>query len=44
MIFGYIGITDVTFVQAGGTARVMKQEISAQEFLAPFVSQAQAAV
>jgi FMN-dependent NADH-azoreductase len=43
-ILGFIGITDVTFVQAGGTMRVMQGQISATDFLAPLTEQIVAAV
>jgi FMN-dependent NADH-azoreductase len=34
-IFGYMGISDVRFVQAGGTGAVMQGRISVEEFLSP---------
>jgi FMN-dependent NADH-azoreductase len=43
-ILGFIGITDVKFVQAGGTMRVAQHQISADEFLAPHLEQIAAAV
>ena len=43
-ILGFIGITDVTFIQAGGTARVAQGHVSSQEFLAPLLKQLEAAV
>ena len=43
-IRGFIGITNVTFIQAGGTARVAQGQVSSQEFLAPLVKQLEAAV
>jgi FMN-dependent NADH-azoreductase len=43
-IFGFIGITDVTFVNAGGTSRVMQGKVAPKEFLAPFAQQIEAAV
>ena len=43
-ILGFIGITDVTFVQAGGTTRVIQGQVSSEEFLSPFVRQIAAAV
>jgi len=43
-IFGFIGITDVTFIQAGGTRAVTQDKASAEEFLAPLIQQAAAAV
>jgi FMN-dependent NADH-azoreductase len=44
VILGFIGITDVTFVHAGGTMRVVQGQISAEEFLAPWLKQVRAAV
>jgi FMN-dependent NADH-azoreductase len=41
-IFGFIGITDVNVVLAGGTTGVMQGKISAEEFLKPFVEQVKA--
>lgn len=43
-IFGFIGLTDVTFVQAGGTTALAQGKISAAEFLPPFQAQVAAAV
>jgi FMN-dependent NADH-azoreductase len=43
-ILGFIGITDLTFVHAGGTMRVVQGQISAEEFLAPWLKQIRAAV
>jgi FMN-dependent NADH-azoreductase len=43
-ILGFIGITDLTFVHAGGTMRVVQGQISAEEFLAPWLKQVSAAV
>jgi FMN-dependent NADH-azoreductase len=43
-ILGFIGITDLTFVHAGGTMRVVQGQISAEEFLAPWLKQVRAAV
>ena len=43
-IFGFIGITDVTFVQAGGTMAVTQQKVTAEAFNAPYVEQLTAAV
>ena len=43
-ILGFIGITDVTFVHAGGTAGLAQSGSSAEAFLAPFVEQVQAAI
>lgn len=38
-IFGFMGITDVRFVQAGGTAAVVQGRVSAEEFLSPHLQQ-----
>ena len=43
-ILAFIGITDVTFVQAGGTMRVAQGQVSSEEFLAPLLKQIKAAV
>jgi FMN-dependent NADH-azoreductase len=43
-ILGFIGLTDLTFVHAGGTMRVVQGQISAEEFLAPWLKQVSAAV
>ena len=43
-IFGFIGITDVRFVQAGGTGAVAQGRISAEEFLSPHLKEIAAAV
>jgi len=42
-IFGYMGITDLRFIQAGGTAAVMQGRVSAENFLAPYLDQIGAA-
>jgi len=34
-IFGFIGITDVNFIAAGGTQKLMTPEVDLQTFLAP---------
>jgi FMN-dependent NADH-azoreductase len=36
-IMDFIGITDVTFIQAGGTMQVAQNQISADEFVAPLL-------
>jgi FMN-dependent NADH-azoreductase len=41
-ILGFIGITDLTFVQAGGTMAVTPE--TAEAFLAPFIERVRAAV
>ena len=43
-ILGFMGITDVRFVQAGGTAAVMQGRVSASEFLAPYMTELAEAV
>ena len=44
LILGFIGLTDVTFVHAGGTMRVAQGKISSEEFLAPLLKQIHIAV
>jgi FMN-dependent NADH-azoreductase len=34
-IFGFIGVTDVNFIAAGGTKKLMTGEVDPQTFLAP---------
>ena len=43
-ILGFIGITDITFVQAGGTMSVAQWQVTTEEFFAPLLQQAAAAV
>jgi len=43
-ILGFIGITDVNIILAGGTTPVTVGKISADEFLQPLIEQVQAAV
>jgi FMN-dependent NADH-azoreductase len=43
-ILGFIGITDVNVILAGGTTAVIQGKVSADEFLKPFLEQVQAAV
>lgn len=43
-ILGFIGITDVTFVHAGGTMRVVQGQVSPEDFLAPFLTQIKATI
>ena len=38
-ILAYMGITDVRFVQAGGTGSLMQGRISPDEFLAPYLKE-----
>lgn len=42
-ILGFIGITDITFIPAGGTMRIAQGQISEQELLAPLLKSAAAA-
>ena len=41
-IFGFIGITDVEFVLAGGTNDVVQGKVDEKTFLAPLVTEAEA--
>ena len=43
-IFGFIGITDVRFVQAGGTVAIQQGKVSAEEFLSPHLKEIAAAI
>ena len=43
-IFGFMGITDVKFIQAGGTGAVAQGRISPEDFLAPYLSEIPRAV
>jgi FMN-dependent NADH-azoreductase len=43
-ILGFIGITDVSVILAGGTTPVAQGKISADEFLKPFLGQVEASV
>ncbi len=43
-ILGFMGITDVHFIQAGGTGAVMHGRVSAGEFLAPYLTELAATV
>jgi FMN-dependent NADH-azoreductase len=38
-IFGFMGITNVRFIQAGGTRNVMQGRISPEEFLSPYLKE-----
>ena len=38
-IFGFMGITDIQFIQAGGTGSVAQGRVSAEEFLAPYLNE-----
>ena len=38
-IFAFMGISDVRFVQAGGTAKVTQGQNSAEEFLSPHLKE-----
>jgi len=43
-ILGFMGITDVRFIQAEGTGAVMQGRVCAGEFLAPYLTELAAAV
>jgi FMN-dependent NADH-azoreductase len=43
-IFGFMGITDVRFVQAGGTGAVVQGRVSAEDFLSPHLKEIAATV
>jgi len=43
-ILGFIGLTEVTFVQAGGTNRVAQGEISHDAFMTPLFEEAASAI
>jgi FMN-dependent NADH-azoreductase len=43
-IMGFIGIIDVTFIQAGGAMQVMQRQVSTDEFMAPLLQQIMEAV
>lgn len=43
-IFAYMGVTNVRFIHAGGTASVMQGRISADEFVSPFMQEIAAAI
>jgi len=34
-VFGFLGVTDVTIITAGGTAQLMSGQVDPQTFLAP---------
>lgn len=38
-IFGFIGISDARFIQAGGTGSVAQGRVSAEEFLSPYLNE-----
>ena len=42
-ILGFMGITDVTFVRAGGTSGIAQGKVSLGDFLAPFQSEVRSA-
>jgi FMN-dependent NADH-azoreductase len=44
LIFGFVGITEVRFIQAGGTKDVMQGRISTDEFLSPHLKEIAASV
>ena len=41
-VFGFMGITDLNIIAAGGTQKLMTGEVDSQTFLAPFVEKVQA--
>ena len=43
-IFGFMGITDASIVQAGGTVGVAEGRVSAEEFLSPYLHKIAAAI
>jgi FMN-dependent NADH-azoreductase len=43
-IFGFMGITDIQFIQAGGTGAVAQGRLSPEDFLAPYLSEIPRAV
>ncbi len=43
-IFGFMGITDIHFIQVGGTGAVAQGRISAKDFLAPYLNEIPRAV
>jgi FMN-dependent NADH-azoreductase len=43
-ILGFVGITDVSFVHAGGAIRVAQGQVSNDNFLAPYLKQIEAVV
>lgn len=43
-IFGFMGITDIQFIQAGGTGAVAQGRISPEDFLAPYLNEIPVAV
>jgi FMN-dependent NADH-azoreductase len=43
-IFGFMGITDIQFIQAGGTGAVAQGRVSPEDFLAPYLNEIPRAV
>jgi FMN-dependent NADH-azoreductase len=43
-IFGFMGITDIQFIQAGGTGAVAQGRVSPEDFLAPYLNEIPGAV
>lgn len=43
-IFGFMGITDIQFIQAGGTRAVVQGRVSPKDFLAPYLNEIPRAV
>jgi len=43
-VFGFMGIGDVRFVQAGGTGQVQQGKVPVETFLSPYLNEVAAAV
>lgn len=43
-IFGFMGITDIQFIQAGGTGAIAQGRISPKDFLAPYLNEIPGAI
>ena len=43
-IFGFMGVTDVRFIQAGGTGAILQGRVSAEEFLSPHLKEIASAI
>ena len=43
-IFSFIGVTDMRFVQAGGTGAIVQGRVSAEEFLSPHLKEVVSAI
>lgn len=44
LILGFIGISDVRFIQAGGTASVAQGRVSTEEFVSPYLNEVAASL